>query len=34
MTGNSNFTPAVSSDVVDHSKVPEDLLCPICRRLF
>jgi len=32
--GNSNFKPAVSSDIVDQTKVPGDLQCPICKKLF
>ncbi|XP_057311606.1 golgin subfamily A member 6-like protein 24 isoform X2 [Hydractinia symbiolongicarpus] len=30
----SRFSPAVGSDVVDHTKVPAELQCPHCKKLF
>lgn len=31
---NSRFSPVVGSDLVDQSKVPAELQCPMCKRLF
>ncbi|XP_065654974.1 axoneme-associated protein mst101(2) isoform X5 [Hydra vulgaris] len=31
---NSRFSPVVGSDIVDHSKVPSELQCPMCKKLF
>lgn len=31
---NSRFSPVCSSDVVDHSKIPAELQCPMCKKLF
>jgi len=31
---NSRFSPVVGSDIVDQSKVPAELQCPICQQLF
>ena len=30
----SRFSPVVGSDLVDHSKVPSELQCPMCKKLF
>eukprot|EP00111_Clytia_hemisphaerica_P004788 TCONS_00013764-protein len=32
--GNTNFTPTVSSEIVDQTKVPSDLQCSLCKQLF
>ena len=31
---NSRFSPVCSSDVVDQTKIPSELQCPMCKKLF
>ena len=34
MHENARFHPVVGSDVIDQSKIPTDLQCPICKKLL